>query len=138
MDIVKAPLRHSPLAVPLADVVVVLLDGDGLVADGGDPRDVAPVAGVGLRNAPGHGRAVDLDARAARRVVPRVGVAPVDALVLVVELDAEALVDAPGDEGGAFCEGGGRLVGWSWEGWEKGGRERGLGKGVEKGDSRHL
>ncbi len=127
MDVIKAPLRHSPLAVALAHVVVVLLDGDGLVADGGDPGDVAPVTSIGLGHAARHGRAVDLDARAARRVVPRVGVAPVDALVLVVELDAETLVDAPGDEGGAFWREEGR-VRLRWDG----------ASGMGMGNLRHL
>jgi hypothetical protein len=104
VDVHKLALLDGPRAISLRVPVVVLLDGDLVALDGRDPGDVARAAAalVGLRNAPGLGRVVDLDARLLGRVVPRVGVAPVDALVLVVELDVEALVDAPGDEGGAF------------------------------------
>jgi hypothetical protein len=104
VNVHELALLDSPRAISLEVLVVVLLDGDVVALDGRDPGDVARAAAalVGLRNASRLGRVVDLDARLLGRVVPGVGVAPVDALVLVVELDAEALVDAPGDEGGAF------------------------------------
>lgn len=106
MDVVESALGNSALAVALALGPVVLLDGDLVAVDGGDPGDVAVAAGVGLGDAAGLGGAVDRDAGALGRVVPGVGVAPVGALVLVVELDAEALVDAPRDKGGALWLGG--------------------------------
>jgi hypothetical protein len=104
VNVHELALLDSPRAISLEVLVVVLLDGDVVALDGRDPGDVARAVAalVGLRDASRLGRLVDLDARLLGRVVPRVGVAPVDALVLVVELDAEALVDAPGDEGGAF------------------------------------
>jgi hypothetical protein len=104
VDVHKLALLDSPRAVSLGVGVVVLLDGDLVAVDGRDPGNVARAAAalVGLSNRSRLGRVVDLDTRLLGRVVPRVGVAPVEALVLVVELDAEALVDAPGDEGGAF------------------------------------
>lgn len=111
MNIPKLALRHGARTIAAVVVVVVLLDGDVVAVHGRDPGDVAGAAAalVRLRDGPRLGRVVDLDARGLGRVVPRVGVAPVVALVLVVELDAEPLVDAPGDEGGAFwgCVSGG-------------------------------
>ena len=103
MDVVKSALGERPSAISLLTSIIVLLHGDAVARDGRDPSDVAVVAGVGLGDGAGDGLAVDGDAGLLGGGVPGVGVAPGGALVAVGEVDAEAVVDAPGDEAGALA-----------------------------------
>lgn len=103
MDVAKGALGHSSRPIALALGPVILLNSNRAPRNPRDPGDVAEAASVGLRNAPGLGRAVDGRPRRAGGVVPEVGVAPVGALVAVVEVDAEHPVDAEGDEAGALA-----------------------------------
>jgi hypothetical protein len=82
---------------------VVLLDGDGVTVNGSDPGNVAGGGVLGLSNGTDAGFAVDPEAGRASSLVPSAGVAPNDVAVARVELDAEALLEAPGNEAGALA-----------------------------------
>lgn len=97
----KLGLGNGTRAVSLARVVVVLFDDYIVALDSGDPSNVAR-ARVGLSNAARDGLVVDPNTGRPCGIVPVVGIAPVNVLVLVCEMDTETLVDAEGDKGGAL------------------------------------
>lgn len=103
MDIFEGANRQRARAVALHVYVVKLLDGDGVALHSRDPRDMPRLPGIGLRNAPWHRLVVDFDADLASGLVPGVGIAPRGSLVLVHEVDVEAIVDAPRDETSALA-----------------------------------
>lgn len=108
MDIVKRVLRDCARAVTLGRLEVVLLHGHGGAGDLGNPGDMARGSSargssIALRDTPSDGLVVNTNARPACGVVPGIRIAPIGALVLVGEVDAEAFVDAPGDEAGALA-----------------------------------
>lgn len=109
VDIAELVLSDGARVVAIGIDPVVLFERHRVGADGGDPGDVSIRAGairVGVEpgDAARHGASIDRHARLARRAGPQVGVAPEGAFVLVRELDAEAVINAPGDEARAFCD----------------------------------
>lgn len=103
MDIDKVVLGNRPSAVSLARNMVVLLNSDAVARHLGHPGHMAPFASAGLRNTARHGLVVHANLGLARSLVPGVGIAPVSALVLVMELEPKAFVNTPGDEAGALA-----------------------------------
>lgn len=103
MDVLESALGHGTSSIGLFLCIVVLLNSDLVTANLCNPSDVAARTGVCLGNRAWLRGIVDGYAACPGRLVPGIGVAPVVALVVVGELDAEALVDAVGNEAGALA-----------------------------------
>lgn len=98
VDVVEGAGRNSASAVTFFSGIIVLFDCHLATRDLGNPRNMAIPSSVALGDASGDRGFVDLHTSSLRSFVPAVCVAPVGTLVLVVELDAETVVDAPSDE----------------------------------------
>lgn len=103
MDIVERALGNRACAIGPIVFVVVLLDSHRIARDFSNPSDVSSRPSIALRDASRDGLVIYTDASLARSLVPRIGITPCSALVLVVEVDTEALIDAPGDKAGALA-----------------------------------
>lgn len=103
MNVAKGALSHSPPTVSLPCSPVVLLNVDVAPRYPRHPGDMPVRARVRLRDRACLGCVVDGSARLTRRGVPEVRVAPVRALVLVVEVDSQLAVHAECDEAGALA-----------------------------------
>lgn len=101
--IIKLPLRHSSLPIILTRRPIILLHRNLTPIHLGNPRHVPRTPAIMHRHGILLGRLIHGNPRPAPSLVPRVGVSEVLAFVLVCELLVEAVVDAPGDEGGALA-----------------------------------
>lgn len=103
MDIVETALGNRSLSIALNPAIIVFLDLDRVTSNVINPSNMTVRSSIGLGNASRHRLVVHAYTSRLGSVIPAVGVAPVGALVLVVELDAKSLVDAPGDKTGALA-----------------------------------
>lgn len=103
MDVVESVLGYCASGVCLPLSPVVFLNCNLVARNLAHPCDMSSRSLVALSNTSGLGGFVDSDAAGLGRLIPRVGVAPVVALVMVGELDAQSLVDAICDKAGALA-----------------------------------
>jgi len=103
MDIVECALGNFAGAVGLGMDVVVLLNRHVVSGHSCNPGYMASVSGIGLCNTSWDRLVVNADASVACGFVPGIRITPVVAFIFVGEVDAETLVDAPGDEAGTLA-----------------------------------
>lgn len=103
MDVIKPALVD--LARPISSVIVpvVLLNSNHIPIDSRNPSNVSELPSVRLSNRAWHRLVINPHTTRPSSLIPLIPISPRLPLVLVVELDAQALIHAPCHEAGALA-----------------------------------